>query len=40
MKTVNIHSDSGAKVNDLGGDSIGHGEIEAYTNMCLILNGY
>jgi hypothetical protein len=42
---LNIHSmyiqgDSGAKINILGGDSIGHCEEKVSMNICLILNGY
>jgi hypothetical protein len=33
LKTINIQGDSGEKVNILGGDAIGHGEIKAYMNV-------
>jgi hypothetical protein len=35
-----IQSDSGGKVNILGGDNIGHCEKKVHRNMCLILTGY
>jgi hypothetical protein len=28
------------KVSNLGGDNIGHGEKELYTNVCIFLNCY
>jgi hypothetical protein len=36
---LHIQSDSGGKVNILGGESIGHCEKRVHMNMCLIVNG-
>ena len=37
---LNIQGDSGGKVNNLGGDSVGNCEKKIHIHMYLILNGY
>ena len=35
-----IQGDSIGKVNIVGGDSIGHTELDVHIYMCVIVNGY
>jgi hypothetical protein len=37
---LSIQGDAGGKINNLGGDTIGHYDGKVHIHMCLILNIY